>query len=419
MKRKSHPSSFAICSCCADEQVANTTHALNDDPSTPHQREDSSGRRVAPARSIGAGGSSSHAQATGHDDDGSGSGFLRLAQDNPWLVCRSPDHGGKLFWMHERTQETTWRQPLPRLGPLPAWSTVHQSMRDRSNAVLDATFFGAPADQHNPKARTGICGVSPSQGCLQRTTETLSPEHCLYPKRFLDAVGLRRYVMCEELRYNGQRRRDVPDLASGTRSSTTPPLHHSPLTTLPPCTHFTGTLYIDVGDRATRRKRHSFHHELWHMVDFHLLGNAFEAHDAEWAQHNPPGFSYGLGGKHMRSDSSSSQLSSAPNEEFLNRYSTSSIAEDKAEIWACLMCYQQVLKSPALQAKARLLQKRARSICSEMNDQWWAMVVEAQRKQVDHWEVHYVDAQRGKAFWCNWVTEEKRWTKPVEAAALA
>ena len=83
------------------------------------------------------------------------------------------------------------------------------------------------------------------------------------------------------------------------------------------------------------------------------------------------------------------------------------------------MCYQQVLKSPALQAKARLLQKRARSICSEMNDQWWAMVVEAQRKQVDHWEVHYVDAQRGKAFWCNWVTEEKRWTKPVEAAALA
>ena len=175
MKRKSHPSSFAICSCCADEQVANTTHALNDDPSTPHQREDSSGRRVAPARSIGAGGSSSHAQATGHDDDGSGSGFLRLAQDNPWLVCRSPDHGGKLFWMHERTQETTWRQPLPRLGPLPAWSTVHQSMRDRSNAVLDATFFGAPADQHNPKARTGICGVSPSQGCLQRTTETLSP----------------------------------------------------------------------------------------------------------------------------------------------------------------------------------------------------------------------------------------------------
>ena len=94
-------------------------------------------------------------------------------------------------------------------------------------------------------------------------------------------------------------------------------------------------------------------------MDFHLLGNAFEGHDAEWSAYNPPNFSYGHGGKNMRSDSSSSQLSSAPHEQFLNRYSTSSIAEDKAEIWAALMCYQQVLKSPALKAKARLLQKRA------------------------------------------------------------
>ena len=145
----------------------------------------------------------------------------------------------------------------------------------------------SPADLSNPKARTGICGVSPNPVTLQRTCETLSPEHSLYPSRFLDGFGLRRYVMCEELRYNGQRRRDVPDLASGT-------------------------LYIDVGDRANRRKRHSFHHELWHMVDFHLLGNAFEAHDAEWAKHNPPGFKYGHGGKNMRSDSSSSQVSRHP-----------------------------------------------------------------------------------------------------------
>lgn len=69
--------------------------------------------------------------------------------------------------------------------------------------------------------------MSPSPTTLQRTCATLSPEHDLYPLRFLKGFGLVRYVMCEELRYNGQRRRDVPDLASGT-------------------------LYIDVGDRATR-----------------------------------------------------------------------------------------------------------------------------------------------------------------------
>lgn len=148
-------------------------------------------------------------------------------------------------------------------------------------------------------------------------------------------------------------------------------------------------------------------------------GNAFEEADAEWNKHNPADFKYGHGGKHMRTDSSSSQLSSAPHEAFLNRYSTSSIAEDKAEIWAALMCYQQVLKSPALRAKAQLLKQRAASICSAMDEPWWAQVIEHQSKLIDHWEVHYVDQQRGKAYWCNWVTEERRWTKPPEAASTA
>jgi hypothetical protein len=100
------------------------------------------------------------------------------------------------------------------------------------------------------------------QNPLRKTCDTLSPEHQLYPKRFFNRVGIKRFVMCEDLKYNGQRRRDLPDLSSGT-------------------------LYIDVGDRAVCRKRHSFHHELWHMVDYHLLGNAFESHDAEWCEHQP------------------------------------------------------------------------------------------------------------------------------------
>jgi len=320
--------------------------------------------------------------------------FVELGPDNPWLVCRSPAHGGKLFWLHRTTQETTWRQPLPRLMPLPKWSTVHAPMRETAFAVIDPIFYGAPADPIDPKARTGICGKQPLPAPLRKTCDTLSPEHQLYPKRFFDRVGIKRFVMCEDLKYNGQRRRDVPDLSSGT-------------------------LYIDVGDRAVRRKRHSFHHELWHMVDYHLLGNAFESHDAEWCEHNPRGFNYGNGGKFMRTDSSSSQLSSSPSPEFLNRYSTSSIAEDKAEVWASLMCYQQVLKTPALQAKAALLKKRALNICSEMDERWWAKVVHAQQQSTDHWEVHYAEAHRGRAFWCNWVTEERRWEKPAETASTA
>lgn len=311
--------------------------------------------------------------------------FERLP-DSPWLVQRSAEYGGKLFWTHESTRETTWRQPLPRTRALPADVKVHAGLRETTLVADRQAFYGAPRDPHDPAARTGICGMPPSEAALRKTIEALSLEHALYPRAFLERVGLKRLLLCEDLHYNGQRRRDVPDLASGT-------------------------LYIDVGDRPLRRKRHSFHHELWHMVDYHLLGNQFEAHDADWSAHNPHGFSYGRGGKHMRSDSKSSQLSSAPSDEFLNRYSTSSVAEDKAEIWASLMCYQHVLHSQVLQAKAEILKRRARKICHELDDAWWHRVREAQLKQVDHWEVHTAEGGEGQ-YWFNWVTGERRWQKP-------
>ena len=75
-----------------------------------------------------------------------------------------------------------------------------------------------------------------------------------------------------------------------------------------------------------------------------------------------------------------------------------------------------MLKSGTLRAKAELLKRRARAICAEMDDAWWRAVYEQQQLLTDHWEIHYADAQRGKAYWINWVTEEKRSTRPAEAA---
>jgi len=226
---------------------------------------------------------------------------------------------------------------------------------------------------------------------MRRTASTLSPEHELYPSSFLASVGLLHIVFCESLHYNSQRRRDVPDLASGN-------------------------LYIDVENRPSRRKRHSFHHELWHIVDYHLRGNQFTDDDAEWNRFNPAGFSYGSGGKHMRHDSESSQLASSPSREFLNRYSTSSIAEDKAEVWAALMCYQQLLNSDELRGKGRLLQQRVRAICSQMDDAWWGRVVASQAARQDYWELHQMDASpSGRVFWRNYVTGDRQWTRPAAA----
>ena len=190
MKRRS------LFSCCTGDASVSDT----DDQQQPGGGEllALNGGRVAPAVMNRAGrDSSTRDQPTGGSSSSAPHGevhaggaiFLRLAPGNPWLVCRSVDHGGRLFWMHEKTQETTWRQPPPTLGPMPNWETVDKSMRSMCFAVADAFFFGAPADQENPKARTGICGTSPGTDTLQRTCETLSPEHCLYPRKFLEVCA--------------------------------------------------------------------------------------------------------------------------------------------------------------------------------------------------------------------------------------
>ena len=306
-----------------------------------------------------------------------------------WLVNRSADHGGKLYWTNIDTKQTTWRQPLPPTREAPANIGLHESMRRQVLIAANQSFCGAPADPDDPSARTGISGVPPDEDRLRGTMLLLAQEHILYPLAFLEAIGLRHILFCEQLHYNGQRRRDVPDLASGT-------------------------LYVDVGDRPRRRKRHSFHHELWHMVDYHLLGNTFESFDAVWSKCNPPNFKYGRGGKHMRDDSKSSQLSSAPSEAFLNRYSTSSIAEDKAEVWACAMCYEQILKSVALQRKAAVLRARAQEVCGEMDAAWWERVRAAQKTHIDFWEQHHTHDEPPQTYWCNWLTGEKQWETPDE-----
>ena len=122
-----------LCGCChGDSSVADDV----EDATMPQEEAELVGGRVAAA--------SSKRQHTSSNNGGVGN-FLRLAPDNPWLVCRSADHNGKLFWMHEDTHETTWKQPLPSLKQLPAFQGVDPRMRERCFAVNEANFFGACA----------------------------------------------------------------------------------------------------------------------------------------------------------------------------------------------------------------------------------------------------------------------------------
>lgn len=299
---------------------------------------------------------------------------------------------GKLVWVDQSSGAATFLQPEPRAAELPRTIGVHEGLRVSSRVVAERRFSGR-AESDDDAARsvpTGISGVRPDPTRLKRTCLQLGPEHALYPAAFWpDAVRLRQILWCEELAYNGQSRGDVPHFQSGN-------------------------LYIAVADRPVRRKTHAFHHELMHMIDYGLLGEKFEAADPEWEAINPPGFTYGKGGKYMRHDGEAAHAHSAPSIEFLNRYSTSSIAEDRAEVWAALMmAYPSAIHSEPLRAKAAILKKRVAALCPALDDAWWEHVTKVQRAQQCEWEEHTETDGSGRPYFINFLTGEKRWERPV------
>lgn len=114
----------------------------------------------------------------------------------------------------------------------------------------------------------------------------------------------------------------------------------------------------------------------------------------------------------MRSeDTTSGYIGSANSDAFLNRYSTASAAEDKAEVWAALLTDMQLVEtSPTLQRKRDVLKARAGSLLAAMcSAELWERIRSAQlsaRRGEGDWETYMTDA--GRPWWFNRVTHEKR-----------
>ena len=140
--------------------------------------------------------------------------------------------------------------------------------------------------------------------------------------------------------------------------------------------HITGCLYVDIKRRDELWEKRTLHHELWHGVDFSVLGARYEhEEDVEFSKHNPADFRYGSGGSQMRfrsgNTSSGSDASSPDPSCFVNLYSTASVAEDRAETWSICMTRPEVVrKQPesALAKKASVLISRARRIAQWESD---------------------------------------------------
>jgi hypothetical protein len=270
--------------------------------------------------------------------------------------------------------------------PLPEDTLAHAGMR-QSTRVVTFPFATPSQGQRRLRPPKLIRGAPPARADLDLMCPLYSCERALYPAAFLDKIGLCTVFFCEQLSYDGQRRRDVPDLDGGT-------------------------LFIDVSDRAVRRSRHAWHHELWHMADFQLRGPAFEQPDAEWEAHNPDSFTYGFGGQFMRTPGTADPPS-APSEHFINAYATSSIAEDKAEVWAALLCYEHVLRTRSLRAKANLLKQRAAALCPEIGASFWEIVRWHQRALGKEWEPCWYGQM---LFWRSWASNLTQLVRPPSEA---
>lgn len=110
-------------------------------------------------------------------------------------------------------------------------------------------------------------------------------------------------------------------------------------------------------------------------------------------------------------DSTSGYLGSAQSDAFLNRYSTASAAEDKAEVWAAMLTDMVLVESsPELRRKRDMLKRRAEGLLGAMGsaELWEAIRLRQLAARRDEGEWERFTTEGGRAWWYNRATHEKR-----------
>lgn len=151
-----------------------------------------------------------------------------------------------------------------------------------------------------------ITADPPAAGDAARITAVIRKELARYPAGYLARVNMARVLVCAHLRENA---REIPSLPN-----------------------VDGAWLIDatLGDAFAAR---IIHHELFHFID--LADDGTLTRDAAWEALNPATFSYGAGGRSLRTSWASERTDTAPG--FVTAYATTAVAEDKAETFALWM----------------------------------------------------------------------------------
>ena len=129
-------------------------------------------------------------------------------------------------------------------------------------------------------------------------------------------------------------------------------------------------------DRNQSLQRHSIHHEIFHMMAQQLLVFGL-LDDGNWAALNSRDFVYGKQNRSSREQNPVNRF--APNQlGFVTDYAMQSVAEDQAEVFACLMQKEHKRLIEAWQKNDEILRRKIQAIKefvvdydSEMDEAYW------------------------------------------------
>lgn len=226
------------------------------------------------------------------------------------------------------------------------------------------TLWGRPID--------GKCA---DENDLKQFVPILVKELSLYPRAFAKRSKLQRIVLCKDLTIGKQR----------TPGGLTDWEHN--------------TIYFNIavlcrGDKQFQAL--AIHHEVLHSIDW--SNERKSSDDDRWSALNATDFKYGTGGGSALNDPTTLVLSDEyPG--FLNHYSTTFVAEDKAEVYANLVVEAnyvaaRIKKDAILRAKVDQVKGLVASVCPEMKGAFWDKSRDVPRPATEYRPSHRIPSKQ-------------------------
>lgn len=176
-----------------------------------------------------------------------------------------------------------------------------------------------------------------------------------YPPELIARLGIKNVSVVNELMEDGYSPRAVADITNGG-------------------------LVFSLHNIKKEYLEDVIHHEVGHIITYDLF-NWYKGDNGAWIALNPPGTQYtgGRGDCRIGDVVCQGELSKASSKGYITKYSTTSIQEDQAEIFAFMMC-QDTSKThyysnePSIVQKIQFLKQSLAQKYTIFNDEYFAQI---------------------------------------------